>query len=67
MNPNRRNISPKTAVGVVDSVVQQGMEWRVRVYGVYWTALATEPVQLLPGDRIQVVGRQNQTLIITRK
>jgi len=67
MNPNRRNISPNNAVGVIDSVIQQGMEWRVRVYGVYWMALATQPIQLLPGDRIQVVGRTNQTLIITRR
>jgi membrane protein implicated in regulation of membrane protease activity len=67
MNPTRRDVCNQTINGVIDSVVRQEHEWRVQVYGVYWTALATQPVRLLPGDRIQVVGRQNQKLIITRK
>jgi membrane protein implicated in regulation of membrane protease activity len=67
MNLNRRKISPQTVSGVIDSVVRPELEWRVRVHGVYWTALANQPTRLLPGDRIQVVGRQNQTLIIARK
>jgi membrane protein implicated in regulation of membrane protease activity len=53
--------------GVVDSIVNQGQEWRIRVHGVYWTAMATQPVEFNLGDRVQVIGRQNIKLIISSK
>jgi len=53
--------------GVIESVVRQGHEWRVRVSGVYWSAITTRPVELCPGDSVEVVGRQNLKLIISAK
>jgi membrane protein implicated in regulation of membrane protease activity len=65
MNSNRQDLQDKIINGVIDSVIQQGQEWRVYVQGRYWGALAVQPVDLQPGDRIQVVGRQNIKLLIT--
>jgi membrane protein implicated in regulation of membrane protease activity len=53
--------------GIVDSVVRPNHEWRVRVYGVYWSALSKKPLQLCPGDRVWVIGREKTKLLITAK
>jgi membrane protein implicated in regulation of membrane protease activity len=53
--------------GIVDSVVRPNHEWRVRLYGVYWSALSKKPLQLRPGDRVWVIGREKTKLIITAK
>jgi hypothetical protein len=55
---------------VIDKVIQQGEAWRVCLHGVYWNALATHPVKLNPGDRIQVLGcvqNTNKLLLKTSK
>ena len=67
MNSNRQDFRDQSISGVIDSVVRQRHEWRVRVHGVYWSAIASQPIELLPGNHIQVVGRQNVKLIITAK
>ncbi len=61
----RNNITTQTASeGVIDKVIHQGHKWRVRVHGVYWFAQSVKPAHFLPGDYVQVVGRQNMTLLI---
>jgi membrane protein implicated in regulation of membrane protease activity len=40
--------------GVVDEVIRQGKEWRIRF----------EAITLHPGDSVRVVGRENITLLI---
>lgn len=67
MTSNHRDFRTQIVTGVIDSIVRQGQEWRVRVYGVYWSALTKEAVEFFPGDSIQVIGRQNTKLLITAK
>lgn len=51
--------------GYVDEVVREGAEWRVVVHGVYWKAVSEEPVALMPGDLVYVMGRRGIKLIIS--
>ncbi|MFQ4135126.1 NfeD family protein [Nodosilinea sp. PGN35] len=52
-------------VGVIHSVVQPGLEWTVRVNGVYWTARAALAVySFQAGDAIRPIDRQGNTLLI---
>lgn len=57
-----KNLAPTQ--GVIDKVICQGVEWRVRVNGSYWSAYALSRSNFFPGDLIYVVGRQNQKLLI---
>jgi membrane protein implicated in regulation of membrane protease activity len=57
-----KNLAPTQ--GVIDKVICQGVEWRVRVNGSYWSAYALSRSNFFPGDLIQVVDRQNQKLLI---
>ncbi|WOD37450.1 NfeD family protein [Nodosilinea sp. E11] len=51
--------------GVIHSVVKPGMEWVVRVNGVYWTARAAlADHSFNPGDTIRPIDRQGNTLLI---
>lgn len=50
---------------IVDVIVRQGQEWRVRYLGSFWPARAINPsVVLAPNDVVEVVGRQSITLLI---
>lgn len=52
-------------VGVIHSVVQPGIEWVVRVNGVYWTARAAlVGYSFQAGDAIRPIDRQGNTLLI---
>lgn len=52
-------------VGVIHSVVQPGLEWVVRVNGVYWTARAAlTGYSFQAGDTIRPIDRQGNTLLI---
>lgn len=60
-DPNRKQI----AEAIVTDVSRQGREWRVRYQGTFWKAYCTlVDVELHPGDRVYVVGRQNIALMI---
>lgn len=50
--------------GVVDEVIDPGKEWRVKVYGVYWRASTTGQISFSPGERIQVLQRESNRLVI---
>lgn len=52
-------------VGVIHSVEQPGLEWVVRVNGVYWTARAAlTGYSFQAGDAIRPIDRQGNTLLI---
>lgn len=52
-------------VGVIHSVEQPGVEWVVRVNGVYWTARAARSIySFQAGDTIRPIDRQGNTLLI---
>lgn len=52
-------------VGVIHSVEQPGLEWVVRVNGVYWTARAAlSSYSFQAGDAIRPIDRQGNTLLI---
>ena len=54
-----------SAEAVIDRVVHPGKEWRVRYQASFWKARAAGPhLDLEPGDRVRVVGRQNLSLLI---
>jgi membrane protein implicated in regulation of membrane protease activity len=50
--------------GVVDSVVEPGVEWVVRLNGVYWAAQAAAGQRFQAGDTVRPVARRGNTLII---
>ena len=50
--------------GTIDKVIEPGRKWRVKVYGVYWRASAFNPTSFSLGERVQVVERKNNTLLI---
>ncbi|MEM7064008.1 MAG: hypothetical protein AAF572_12700 [Cyanobacteria bacterium P01_B01_bin.77] len=50
---------------VVEDVLEPGKEWRVRYQASFWKACSNHVnLQLQPKDIVQVIGRQNLTLII---
>lgn len=49
---------------VINEVIQQKRAWRVEYQGSWWTAHSIEPMMLVPGDIVRVVGRKNIALII---
>jgi membrane protein implicated in regulation of membrane protease activity len=49
---------------VVHAVVQPGLEWVVRVNGVYWTARAAAGYSFQAGDAIRPIDRQGNTLLV---
>ena len=50
---------------VIEDVLEPGKEWRVRYKASFWKACATKAgLQFSPKDVVQVVGRQNLTLVI---
>lgn len=54
-----------SAEAIIDRVVHPGKEWRVRYQASFWKARAAGPqMDLAPGDRVRVVGRQNLALLI---
>jgi membrane protein implicated in regulation of membrane protease activity len=51
--------------GIIHSVVTPGLEWVVRVNGVYWTARAAlADYTFKAGDSIRPIDRQGNTLLI---
>jgi membrane protein implicated in regulation of membrane protease activity len=50
--------------GTVVEIVIPNKEWRVCVNGVYWSAEALSPINLLPKDKFYVMGRENIKLFI---
>lgn len=51
--------------GFVLEISRPGKEWIVKVNDVYWRAMSVSDVNLLPGDRIQVIGQENIKLLIS--
>lgn len=52
-------------VGIIHSVQQPGLEWVVRVNGVYWTARAAlSDYCFQAGDAIRPIDREGNTLLI---
>lgn len=50
---------------VIEDVLQQGEEWRVRYQASYWHARSVQSdVKLQSQDRVYVVGRHNNVLLI---
>jgi hypothetical protein len=39
---------------VIDEVIQQGRKWQVRFRAWSWTARSARPLNLFPGDTVQV-------------
>lgn len=51
--------------GVIHSVIKPGLEWVVRVNGVYWKARAAlASYSFQAGDAIRPIDRQGNTLLI---
>lgn len=50
--------------GVIHEVIEPGRTWRVKVYGVYWRASTLTSASFSPGERIRVVDRKSNTLLI---
>ena len=62
MNRGRRQLNPEA---VITDVLRQSEEWRVRYQASYWHARSVSPdVQLQSNDRVYVVGRHNNVLLI---
>ena len=50
---------------VIEDVLEPGKEWRVRYKASCWKACSTKThTQFKPNDVVQVIGRQNLTLVI---
>ncbi|NEP15755.1 MAG: hypothetical protein F6J97_02505 [Leptolyngbya sp. SIO4C1] len=53
---------------VIEDVLEQGHEWRVRYQASFWRARSTQPdAEFLPEDKVYVVGRENLVLLIQRR
>jgi membrane protein implicated in regulation of membrane protease activity len=51
--------------GTIDSVSKPGIEWIVRINGVYWKARsAVSGVQFRVGDLVKPISRQGNKLLI---
>jgi len=50
--------------GIVETVVYQGKEWRIRFEATSWPAKSKKLVTLNVGDFVRVIGRENITLYI---
>ncbi len=59
-----RDFSEKGKEGVIDAVLEPTREWRIRVQGVYWRACSRVHTNFQPGDRIRVIGRNENKLLI---
>jgi membrane protein implicated in regulation of membrane protease activity len=53
-----------TGEAIVDELTEFKNRWRVKFHGVYWFAQSQVPMNLVPGDRVCIVGRRNLYLII---
>lgn len=50
---------------IITDVLRQNEEWRVRYQASYWHARSVRPdIKLQSNDRVYVVGRQNNVLLI---
>jgi membrane-bound ClpP family serine protease len=49
---------------IVDAMIQPSKNGRVRFQGTWWSARCEQDVTILPGEAVQVVGRQNITLLV---
>jgi membrane protein implicated in regulation of membrane protease activity len=48
--------------GTVESVINQGNEWKIVVNGTPWTACSRIPHTLKPKDRVKVLDREKYKL-----
>lgn len=66
VNGSQNSVSTDTFEdeAVVAEIVRQKELWRVEYQGSWWTARSIEPLFLVPGSIVRVVGRQGITLII---
>jgi membrane protein implicated in regulation of membrane protease activity len=63
-NSSNRIKSPYSGDAVIDRVVRKDELCRVKLDGVYWSAITVSPFALNSGDYVRVIGRQNCKLLI---
>ena len=51
--------------GIIDEVFVAHKECRVKVLGVFWHAISPSICDLVPGNYVQIIGRQNLKLVVT--
>ncbi|MBD1844198.1 NfeD family protein [Cyanobacteria bacterium FACHB-63] len=49
---------------IVDEVLVPGRQWWIYFRGTWWNAISVEPFAFSPKERVYVVGRIGNTLII---
>jgi membrane protein implicated in regulation of membrane protease activity len=62
-NPNLSYLL--SGIGVVSQGIQCNVPGRVKYQHSYWNAIAWDGLPLLPGTRVQIVGVDNITLIVS--
>jgi membrane protein implicated in regulation of membrane protease activity len=63
-NGEPRFRDPFRGEAIVDEVTAFNNRWRVKFQGVYWFAKSELPMNLVPGDRVSIVGRCHLYLLI---
>ncbi|ASC73294.1 hypothetical protein XM38_042580 [Halomicronema hongdechloris C2206] len=54
----------KQGKATVERIIQPGQRGRVHFQATYWFGICPDPVVLLPGMDVTVVGRRGNTLIV---
>lgn len=63
--PNlRKRLFAWQGKAIVERAIAPNCLGRVRFQGTYWSAQCVEPMTVAPGAIVEVIGRQNLTLIV---